>query len=81
MSTTTGISAHERAKTVRELLNPASKGTDFNRPGHMFPLISEDGGVLSRAGHTEAAVDLAKLCGTVPARVICEIIKEDGTCS
>lgn len=79
VSTTTGISAHERAKTVLELLNPASKAADFNRPGHMFPLISEEGGVLSRAGHTEAAVDLAKLCGTTPAGVICEIIKEDGT--
>ncbi|WP_242143675.1 MULTISPECIES: bifunctional 3,4-dihydroxy-2-butanone-4-phosphate synthase/GTP cyclohydrolase II [unclassified Bacillus cereus group] len=79
LSTTTGISAHERATTVRELLNPSSKGSDFNRPGHIFPLIAKDGGVLRRAGHTEAAVDLAKLCGTEPVGVICEIIKEDGT--
>ncbi|ABS23043.1 bifunctional 3,4-dihydroxy-2-butanone-4-phosphate synthase/GTP cyclohydrolase II [Bacillus cytotoxicus] len=79
ISTTTGISAHERATTVRELLNPSSKGSDFNRPGHIFPLIAKDGGVLRRAGHTEAAVDLAKLCGTEPVGVICEIIKEDGT--
>ncbi|WP_243524225.1 bifunctional 3,4-dihydroxy-2-butanone-4-phosphate synthase/GTP cyclohydrolase II [Bacillus pseudomycoides] len=79
VSTTTGISAFERATTVRELLNPASKGTDFNRPGHIFPLIAKEGGVLRRAGHTEAAVDLAKLCSAEPAGVICEIIKEDGT--
>ncbi|MDM5156304.1 bifunctional 3,4-dihydroxy-2-butanone-4-phosphate synthase/GTP cyclohydrolase II [Bacillus sp. DX1.1] len=79
ISTTTGISAYERATTVRELLNPNSKGTDFNRPGHIFPLIAKEGGVLRRAGHTEAAVDLAKLCGAAPAGVICEIIKEDGT--
>ena len=63
VSTTTGISAHERATTIQELLNPASKGADFNRPGHIFPLIAKEGGVLRRAGHTEAAVDLAKLCG------------------
>ncbi|EEM15542.1 MULTISPECIES: bifunctional 3,4-dihydroxy-2-butanone-4-phosphate synthase/GTP cyclohydrolase II [Bacillus] len=79
ISTTTGISAYERATTVRELLNPDSKGTDFNRPGHIFPLIAKEGGVLRRAGHTEAAVDLAKLCGAEPAGVICEIINEDGT--
>ncbi|AIK40320.1 bifunctional 3,4-dihydroxy-2-butanone-4-phosphate synthase/GTP cyclohydrolase II [Bacillus pseudomycoides] len=79
ISTTTGISAYERATTVRELLNPDSKRTDFNRPGHIFPLIAKEGGVLRRAGHTEAAVDLAKLCGAEPAGVICEIINEDGT--
>ncbi|EJS70870.1 bifunctional 3,4-dihydroxy-2-butanone-4-phosphate synthase/GTP cyclohydrolase II [Bacillus cereus] len=79
VSTTTGISAHERAITIQELLNPASKGSDFNRPGHIFPLIAKEGGVLRRAGHTEAAVDLAKLCGAEPAGVICEIINEDGT--
>ncbi|MFJ1124916.1 bifunctional 3,4-dihydroxy-2-butanone-4-phosphate synthase/GTP cyclohydrolase II [Bacillus thuringiensis] len=78
ISTTTGISAYERATTVLELLNPASKETDFKRPGHIFPLIAKEGGVLQRAGHTEAAVDLAKLCGMEPAGVICEIIKEDG---
>ncbi|MED4213973.1 bifunctional 3,4-dihydroxy-2-butanone 4-phosphate synthase/GTP cyclohydrolase II, partial [Priestia megaterium] len=71
VSTTTGISAHERATTIQELLNPASKGADFNRPGHIFPLIAKEGGVLRRAGHTEAAVDLAKLCGAEPAGVIC----------
>ncbi|MBE5104095.1 bifunctional 3,4-dihydroxy-2-butanone 4-phosphate synthase/GTP cyclohydrolase II [Bacillus thuringiensis] len=79
VSTTTGISAHERATTIQELLNPASKGADFNRPGHIFPLIAKEGGVLRRAGHTEAAVDLATLCGAEPAGVICEIINEDGT--
>ncbi|TMW73665.1 bifunctional 3,4-dihydroxy-2-butanone-4-phosphate synthase/GTP cyclohydrolase II [Alteribacter natronophilus] len=78
-STTTGISAHERADTVRALINPQAKGTDFKKPGHIFPLIAKDGGVLRRAGHTEAAVDLARLCGSAPAGVICEIIKEDGS--
>ncbi|MGG2014171.1 bifunctional 3,4-dihydroxy-2-butanone-4-phosphate synthase/GTP cyclohydrolase II [Bacillus sp. S10(2024)] len=79
ISTTTGISAHERAATVRKLLNPTAKASDFKRPGHIFPLIAKAGGVLRRAGHTEAAVDLAKLCGAEPAGVICEIINEDGT--
>lgn len=79
VSTTTGISAHERATTIQQLLNPASKGADFNRHGHIFPLIAKEGGVLRRAGHTEAAVDLAQLCGAEPAGVICEIINEDGT--
>lgn len=79
ISTTTGISAYERATTVRELLNLEAKANDFKRPGHIFPLIAKTGGVLRRAGHTEAAVDLAKLCGAVPAGVICEIINEDGT--
>jgi len=78
-STTTGISAFERSTTIQQLLNPNSKGFDFKRPGHVFPLIAKDGGVLRRAGHTEAAVDLAKLCGAEPVGVICEIIKEDGT--
>ncbi len=78
-STTTGISAFERATTIRELLNPESTASSFKRPGHVFPLIAKDGGVLSRAGHTEAAVDLAILCGAKPAGVICEIVKEDGT--
>ncbi|PYZ99191.1 bifunctional 3,4-dihydroxy-2-butanone-4-phosphate synthase/GTP cyclohydrolase II [Alteribacter lacisalsi] len=78
-STTTGISAHERADTVRALIDPNAKGTDFKKPGHIFPLIAKDGGVLRRAGHTEAAVDLARLCGSAPAGVICEIIKEDGS--
>ncbi|MED3088052.1 bifunctional 3,4-dihydroxy-2-butanone-4-phosphate synthase/GTP cyclohydrolase II [Bacillus toyonensis] len=79
ISTTTGISAHERAMTIRKLLDPTSKGTDFNRPGHIFPLIANAGGTLCRAGHTEAAVDLAKLCGAEPVGVICEIISKNGT--
>ncbi|MEH7463260.1 bifunctional 3,4-dihydroxy-2-butanone-4-phosphate synthase/GTP cyclohydrolase II [Bacillus thuringiensis] len=79
ISTTTGISAHERATTIRELLNLKAKASDFKRPGHIFPLIAKAGGVLRRAGHTEAAVDLATLCGVEPAGVICEIINEDGT--
>ncbi|WP_027953322.1 bifunctional 3,4-dihydroxy-2-butanone-4-phosphate synthase/GTP cyclohydrolase II [Halobacillus kuroshimensis] len=77
--TTTGISADERALTIREMLNPESKASDFQRPGHIFPLIAKEGGVLRRAGHTEAAVDLARLAGARPAGVICEIIKDDGT--
>jgi 3,4-dihydroxy 2-butanone 4-phosphate synthase/GTP cyclohydrolase II len=78
-TTTTGISAHERAETVKRLIDPETKSGDFKRPGHIFPLIAKDGGVLRRAGHTEAAVDLARLCGSEPAGVICEIINEDGT--
>ncbi|AET61452.1 3,4-dihydroxy-2-butanone 4-phosphate synthase [Paenibacillus terrae HPL-003] len=77
--TTTGISAAERSLTVRALTDEAIVGSDFRKPGHMFPLIARDGGVLKRAGHTEAAVDLARLCGSKPAGVICEIIKEDGS--
>lgn len=77
-STTTGISAAERATTIQYLINPDAKPADFNRPGHIFPLIAKDGGVLRRAGHTEAAVDLARLSGSSPAGVICEIMKEDG---
>ncbi|CAM2865844.1 bifunctional 3,4-dihydroxy-2-butanone-4-phosphate synthase/GTP cyclohydrolase II [Paenibacillus taichungensis] len=77
--TTTGISAHERSITVKGLINPEAKSGDFRKPGHMFPLIAKDGGVLRRAGHTEAAVDLAIMCGSYPAGVICEVIKEDGT--
>ncbi|MDD4667132.1 MAG: bifunctional 3,4-dihydroxy-2-butanone-4-phosphate synthase/GTP cyclohydrolase II [Candidatus Cloacimonetes bacterium] len=76
--TSTGISARERAKTVRALADPNSKKEDFMRPGHIFPLIAERGGVLKRAGHTEAAVDLAKLAGLNPIGAICEIIREDG---
>ena len=79
ISTTTGISATERAQTVQALIDPAAKPQDFRRPGHIFPLIAKPGGVLRRAGHTEAAIDLARLCGAAPAAVICEIIKEDGT--
>ena len=77
--TTTGISAHERSITVKGLIDPEAKSSDFRKPGHMFPLIAKDGGVLRRAGHTEAAVDLAIMCGSYPAGVICEVIKEDGT--
>ncbi|MBD2846813.1 bifunctional 3,4-dihydroxy-2-butanone-4-phosphate synthase/GTP cyclohydrolase II [Paenibacillus sp. IB182496] len=78
-STTTGISAPERAMTVKALIDPATKPTEFRKPGHIFPLIAKDGGVLRRAGHTEAAIDLARMSGSEPAAVICEIIKEDGT--
>lgn len=78
-STTTGISAYERSATIRKLIDPEAVGSDFRRPGHVFPLIAKKGGVLRRAGHTEAAVDLARMCGSAPAAVICEIIKEDGT--
>ncbi|SER46376.1 bifunctional 3,4-dihydroxy-2-butanone-4-phosphate synthase/GTP cyclohydrolase II [Salipaludibacillus aurantiacus] len=77
--TTTGISAPERAMTVKAIIDKETKPADFQRPGHIFPLIAKDGGVLRRAGHTEAAVDLARMCGSEPAGVICEVIKEDGT--
>lgn len=77
--TTTGISAYERSITVKGILDSSASGSDFRRPGHMFPLIAKDGGVLRRAGHTEAAVDLARLSCSYPAGVICEVIKEDGT--
>lgn len=77
--TTTGISAYERAQTIQDLIDPERKASHFRRPGHIFPLVAKKGGVLRRAGHTEAAVDLARLCGAYPAGVICEIIKDDGT--
>lgn len=77
--TTTGISAKERSITIQGLMDPNAGPSDFRRPGHMFPLIAKKGGVLRRAGHTEAAVDLAVLSGAYPAGVICEVIKEDGT--
>ncbi len=76
---TTGISAFDRARTVAVLINPESSPNDLIRPGHLFPLEAKQGGVLIRAGHTEAAVDLARLSGAYPAGVICEIIKEDGS--
>lgn len=76
---TTGISAYERCNTILKLIAPDSKPDDFTRPGHIFPLISKEGGVLKRAGHTEAAVDLAKIAGLFPAGVICEIMNDDGT--
>ncbi|MFS0837839.1 bifunctional 3,4-dihydroxy-2-butanone-4-phosphate synthase/GTP cyclohydrolase II [Paenibacillus sp. 1P03SA] len=77
--TTTGISAHERSRTIQALIDPEAKPLHFRRPGHIFPLIAKKGGVLRRAGHTEAAVDLARMSGSYPAAVICEVIKEDGT--
>ncbi len=75
---TTGISAHDRARTIRVLTDPASRAEDLRRPGHIFPLRAKEGGVLRRAGHTEAAVDLAKLANVTPGGVICEIMREDG---
>jgi 3,4-dihydroxy 2-butanone 4-phosphate synthase/GTP cyclohydrolase II len=77
--TTTGISAHDRAATIKRLLDPEAKPADFLRPGHTFPLRAREGGVLVRAGQTEAAVDLARLAGLFPAGVICEIMADDGT--
>lgn len=75
---TTGISAADRAKTIQLLIKDVTKPDDLNRPGHVFPLVAKDGGVLERAGHTEAAIDLASLAGLQKAGVICEIIKENG---
>ena len=75
----TGISAADRAETVKTVVNPATKAEDLARPGHMFPLRAREGGVLVRAGHTEAIVDLVKLAGLYPAGVICEILNEDGS--
>ncbi|MBI4425736.1 MAG: GTP cyclohydrolase II [Elusimicrobia bacterium] len=77
--TTTGISARDRAVTIRALLRPDARPEDFARPGHVFPLRCRQGGVLVRAGHTEAIVDLARLAGLQPAGVICEILNDDGT--
>ncbi len=76
--TTTGISAHDRAVTIKALVNPKTKPTDLARPGHIFPLMARPGGVLVRAGHTEAAVDLARLAGLYPAGVLCEVMADDG---
>ena len=76
---TTGISAHDRARTIQVAIDPASRASDLVRPGHVFPLCARKGGVLVRAGQTEAAVDLARMAGLVPAGVICEIMNEDGT--
>lgn len=77
--TTTGVSAHDRAATVRAMIDPETSPADFARPGHVFPLIASEGGVLRRAGHTEAVVDLCTLGGLTPAGVLCEILREDGT--
>ena len=79
VGTTTGISAYDRAATVAALINPGTKPVDLLRPGHMHPLRAKEGGVLSRAGQTEASVDLSKAAGLYPAAVICEILNEDGT--
>ncbi|HTE11288.1 MAG TPA: 3,4-dihydroxy-2-butanone-4-phosphate synthase, partial [Chitinophagaceae bacterium] len=76
---TTGISAHDRAKTIQSLIDPATKPTDLGRPGHIFPLRAKKGGVLRRAGHTEATIDLARLAGFEPAGVLVEIMNEDGS--
>jgi len=76
---TTGISAHDRAKTIKTLSDPGAMPEDLAQPGHVFPLRAKDGGVLRRAGHTEAAVDLARLAGLQPAGVLCEILHDDGT--
>jgi len=76
---TTGISAHDRAHTIQVAIDPATRPSDLARPGHMFPLRARKGGVLVRAGQTEASVDLARLAGLIPAGIICEIMKDDGT--
>ncbi|MEX0662684.1 MAG: 3,4-dihydroxy-2-butanone-4-phosphate synthase [Balneolaceae bacterium] len=76
--TTTGISAPDRSNTIKEIINPEAKPGDFRRPGHVFPLIGVDGGVLRRAGHTEAAIDFARLADCAPAGIICEIMHDDG---
>lgn len=78
-TTTTGISAYDRAATVRAMVEPSTSPDQLGRPGHVFPLIAREGGVLRRAGHTEAAVDLARLAGLTPAGVLCEVLDEDGT--
>jgi 3,4-dihydroxy 2-butanone 4-phosphate synthase/GTP cyclohydrolase II len=80
-SVTTGASAHDRAATIRKVLDPSARGSDFSMPGHTFPLRAAEGGVLTRAGQTEAAVDLAVLAGLYPAGVITELMKADGTMS
>jgi len=77
--TTTGISAADRATTVLAAIDPSTQPSDLNRPGHMFPLRAQEGGVLKRTGQTEASVDIAKAAGLYPAAVICEIMKDDGT--
>jgi 3,4-dihydroxy 2-butanone 4-phosphate synthase / GTP cyclohydrolase II len=75
----TGVSVQDRSRTVQALANPIKVSTDFSRPGHIFPLIAMDGGVLVRPGHTEAAVDLARLAGCQPSGVLSEILNEDGS--
>lgn len=75
----TGISAHERDMTIRAMTDPLAKEEDFARPGHIFPLVAKEGGVLVRTGHTEGSIDLCRLAGVTPVAVICEIMKEDGS--
>jgi 3,4-dihydroxy 2-butanone 4-phosphate synthase/GTP cyclohydrolase II len=77
-STRTGITAAERARTIQAICDPTSRPTDFTRPGHLFPLVAKEGGILRRAGHTEAAVDLARLAGMMPAGVLCEVLNDSG---
>ncbi|KAL1529208.1 hypothetical protein AB1Y20_000164 [Prymnesium parvum] len=79
VGTTTGISAADRAATFRALADPSTKASDFNRPGHVFPLRPKAGGVCERDGHTEAAIDLTKLAGLKPCGVLCEVVNEDGS--
>lgn len=81
VSTTTGISAYERSTTILKMLEADAEKSDFRRPGHVFPLIAKKNGVLERQGHTEAAVDLARIAGAFPAGVICEIMGDDGRMS
>jgi 3,4-dihydroxy 2-butanone 4-phosphate synthase/GTP cyclohydrolase II len=79
IGTTTGISAEDRARTIRAVVDPTVRPSDFHRPGHIFPLRYQEGGVLARAGHTEAAVDLARMGGVPPVGVLCEIVNDDGS--
>jgi len=78
-NTTTGISAFDRAETIRAMIDPSTRPSDLARPGHIFPLRAQEGGVLRRAGHTEAVIDLSRLAGLYPAGVLCEIMDEDGS--
>jgi 3,4-dihydroxy-2-butanone 4-phosphate synthase len=79
LGVTTGISAHDRAATIRALVDPSSRCDDFTQPGHVLPLRYREGGVLVRQGHTEASVDLARLAGLYPSAAICEVMNTDGT--
>ena len=79
ITNSTGISAFDRATTIAKIINPKSVANDFRRPGHIFPLVASENGVLGRLGHTEAAVDLATICNSKPAGIICEIMNADGT--
>ena len=79
IDTSTGISAHDRAATIRALIDPAARPQDFIQPGHLFPLRYHQGGVLARPGHTEAIIDLCRMAGLYPAGVVCEIMNDDGS--